>query len=458
VPRRDSVTLAYVHDTEVSYSFHHSLVSLLMFDMGEQGRIMEGGYNAIRCARSGSLAEARNQAVEAFLAAPSGDWLFWVDTDMGFAPDTVEKLLESADAEERPFVGALCFAQREIAQDGMSGFRTVPRFTILDWVDTPHGKRFMGRSTYPVNSLVQCAGTGSACVLIHRSVLERIADEFGPTWYTQIPGDDGKLLGEDISFCVRAGAVGIPVHVDTSVRTTHLKNVWLQEADFWEMAVPSPATERTAVIVPAMRYSNAERFMQSLRASTGLATVYAIATDEETEACAAWESAGAVTMAVSPGTTFAQRINAGYEATSEPWVFIVGDDVIFRPGWLDHAQSIAGEKYHVIGTNDLGNPRVVSGEHATHMLIRRSYIDETGASWDGPKNVCHEGYGHWFVDDEIVTAAKQRGVWAMALGSIVEHLHPAWGKAEQDDVYTIGQSSAPRDRALFEKRRRTHAS
>lgn len=452
--RGDSVTLAYVHDTEVAYSFHHSLVNLLLFDAGEQGRIMQGGYNAIRCARSGNLAEARNQAAEAFLATQAGDWLFWIDTDMGFAPDTVERLLAAADPEERPIMGGLCFAQREISQDDMNGYRTVPRFTILDWVETSKGKRFMGRSTYPVNSIVQCAGTGSACILIHRSVLERIADEFGPKWYTQIPGDDGMLLGEDISFCIRAGAVGIPVHVDTSVKTTHLKSLWLQEADFWESAVPNPATERTAVIVPAMRYSNAERFMTSLRASTGLATAYAIGTDDEDEAERAWEAAGAIFLAVSEGTTFAQRINAGYAATDEPWLFVVGDDVVFRPGWLDHAQSVAGGKFHVIGTNDLGNPRVTAGEHATHLLIRRSYVDDVGASWDGPKNVCHEGYSHWFVDDELVTAAKQRGVWAMALGSVVEHMHPAWGKAENDDVYELGQSHAPEDRKLFERRRR----
>lgn len=455
--RPDSVTLAYVHDTEVTYSFHHSLVNLLLFDAGEHGRIMQGGYNAIRCARSGNLAEARNQAVEAFLATQVGDWLFWIDTDMGFAPETVELLLAAADPRDRPIMGGLCFAQREIAQDGMNGYRTVPRFTILDWVDTAEGKRFMGRSSYPVNSVVKCAGTGAACILIHRSVFERVAEEYGPKWYTQIPGDDGLLLGEDISFCIRAGSLGIPVHVNTAAKTTHLKNVWLQEADFWETAIPNPATQETAVIVPAMRYSNAERFMTSLRASTGLATVYAIATDDEDDAAQAWEAAGATVLALSEGVTFAQRMNAGYQATDEPWVFVVGDDVVFRPGWLDHAQSIAGDRFHVIGTNDLGNPRVTAGEHATHMLIRRSYIDDTGASWDGPKNVCHEGYRHWYVDDEIVTAAKQRGVWAMALGSVVEHLHPAWGKAQTDDVYRVGQEHAAQDRLLHEKRRAEHA-
>jgi hypothetical protein len=106
----------------------------------------------------------------------------------------------------------------------------------------------------------------------------------------------------------------------------------------------------------------------------------------------------------------------------------------------------------VVGTNDLGNPRVLAGEHATHLLIRRSYVDEQGASWDGPGVVAHEGYRHWYVDDEIVTSAKQRGVWQMALGSVVEHFHPLFGKAEQDDVYRLGQSFAQTDRATFLER------
>ncbi len=71
--------------------------------------------------------------------------------------------------------------------------------------------------------------------------------------------------------------------------------------------------------------------------------------------------------------------------------------------------------------------------------------------------VCHEGYKHWYVDDEVVTVAKQRGAWGMALGSIVEHLHPAWGKGETDDVYTLGQSHADADKALFLKRTRANA-
>jgi hypothetical protein len=94
----------------------------------------------------------------------------------------------------------------------------------------------------------------------------------------------------------------------------------------------------------------------------------------------------------------------------------------------------------------------MAGDHATHWMISRDYIDTVGASWDGPGVVAHEGYRHWFTDDEIVVAAKQRGVFQMALGSVVEHLHPMTGKSEIDEVYTRSDSFADEDRKTFERR------
>lgn len=463
-----AVTVAYLHPNDVAHSWHESLTNLVGYDLGtDEQRVIRGGWLGMKCG-AGGLDRGRSLAVEQFLRdRPDSDWLFWIDADMGFPPDVVDRLLAAADPVERPIVGALCFALKETTSDGLGGYRTEPRPTIFDWVDDGEKIGFQGRAWYPVNEVVKCAGTGSACILIHRSVFEKIAAEHGPVWYDRIKNPStGDLIGEDLSFCVRAGLLGFPVHVHTGVRTTHQKTLWLGEPDWWAWAQAPPATERAAVIVPVMRRpQNAEPFMRSLRASTGLATVYAVAdTDSDADTAKAWLEAGAEVIPArvagipaEPGT-FAQKVNAGYRVTDEPWLFLVGDDVRFHPGWLDHAQAVAGDRYHVIGTNDLGNAAVMAGEHATHLLVRRSYVDEVGASWDGPDVVAHEGYRHWWVDNEIVTAAKQRGAWAMALGSHVEHLHPLWGKAPDDDVYRLGQASRDADRALFEARLREHAA
>lgn len=451
----NDVTVAYVHPNEITYSWHESLLKLIAHDMAHGAHVMRGGWLAIRCYGADGIAGARNKAVEQFLEDKSSEWLFWIDTDMGFAPDTVDRLLQVADPVERPIVGGLAFAQKQHDSDGMGGWNTSLVPTIYDWVDLEGESGFLSRRTYPVNKIVPCAGTGSACVLIHRTVLEAMRDKFG-TWYDRVPNPTagGRLMGEDLSFCLRAGAMSYPIHVHTGVRTTHFKPQWLSETDFWQQTVAAPATEECAVIVPVMkRPQNAEPFMRSLKASTGLATVYAIADEDDHETCDAWQDAGAHVIRIAgdrPGT-FAEKINAGYEATDESWIFAVGDDVVFHPGWLDQALATAGDDYHVIGTNDLG-PRVAVGQDSPHFLIRRSYIDEQGASWDGPKVVCHEGYRHGYVDLELALVAKQRGAWAMALGSIVEHIHHIWGKGEDDDVYELGRSSADEDKELFQRR------
>jgi hypothetical protein len=227
-----TVCLAYVHPNEVAHSWHLSVMDLLMHDIGHDQRIVRGGFLAMRFG-SGGIVAARNEVAAKFLERDA-EWLFWVDTDMGFAADTVDRLLDAADPTERPIVGGLCFAQHEYTTDGMGGFRTRPRPTLYRWAKTSEGQQgFSAWEDYPRGELTQVAGTGSACILIHRDVLAKVADQYGPAWYSrmQLP-DTGQLLSEDLSFCAKAVACGFPIHVDTRVKTSHLKPIWLSENDY----------------------------------------------------------------------------------------------------------------------------------------------------------------------------------------------------------------------------------
>lgn len=235
-----SVAAAYVHSDEVMYSWHHSMTQLLDHDLAHNVRIWTGGYVAIRCGTDG-LAQARNTAVRDFLADAKADWLWWSDTDMGFAPDTVDRLLEAADPIERPVMGALCFANREVDNDGMGGRRALAAPVIMHWRHDGDEVGFDTRWDYPRNTVVRCDGVGSACILIHRTVFERVAERYGPQWYTRAPNPStGELIAEDLSFCARLMALGIPVHVHTGVPTTHAKRFWLAEEDYWRQRALNP--------------------------------------------------------------------------------------------------------------------------------------------------------------------------------------------------------------------------
>lgn len=453
------VLVGYLHPHDVSTSFHKSLMALVGWDISHDRRM--NGWASIKCA-AGGIPEGRNELAKALLKSDC-EWLFMVDADMGFEPVALDQLLSLADPVSRPIVGGLCFAQREAFDDGFNGFRCVPRPTIFDWIQHEDGHwRFTGRAHFPVNSLVECAATGGALLVIHRSVFERIAVSEGECWFDRVRGTDGSLIGEDISFFVRCQALDIPLFVHTGIRTTHLKQLWLGESDFWQSFYAPPATELVDVIVPVLhRPQNVKPFLESLRASTGLARAWFVCEEgDEVEADEVRRFGGDVLFCSG---SFATKANFAFDRLSAcsdaAWVFLAGDDVRFRPGWLDQLFEVArryGAK--VVGSNDLANPRVMRGEHATHMMVERAYVDEQGASWDGPGVLCHEGYHHWFVDDELVTVAKQRGVFQVALGSEVEHVHPMTGKAENDAIYDLGASRAADDEKLFKARFRKFAA
>ena len=226
----DTVTAAWVHGDEVAYSWYGSMLGLIIADMGNQARLFRGGNIAMPYS-TGGIVFSRNKTVETFLERDV-PWLWWVDTDMGFEPDVVELLMAAADAEERPVVGGLCFAMKHAAPDTANGFVGLPLPTLYQWGEMDGKEGFVPMVEYPRDSLVQCAGTGSACILIHRSVFERIAEDEGPNWYTPVRHPDLGEVSEDLSFCLRLARLGIPLWVNTAAKTTHLKHVWTSEAMF----------------------------------------------------------------------------------------------------------------------------------------------------------------------------------------------------------------------------------
>lgn len=240
-----SVTVAYVVGNTVHYSWMRSMWELREYDAAT-GKRIEHPIMGVQHG-SGGLVEARNMAVSTFLRERKSEWLFWIDTDMGFAADTVDRLLEAADPEERPLVGALCFFNRQDAPDGMGGYRHTVVPTIYDFVEVDGQRGWQVRWDYKTNTLTRVGGTGAACVLIHRSVFERIEAAHGRVWYDRVPNTTtGTLIGEDLSFCLRAGALKIPMYVHTGVSTTHAKQVWLGEADYWRDVALNSAREAFA--------------------------------------------------------------------------------------------------------------------------------------------------------------------------------------------------------------------
>jgi hypothetical protein len=362
-----AVAVAYVHSTTVTYSFFHSFMQMLGYDAERAGRVWRGGFVAER-GGTGDLAHARNIGVRDFLAEPRADWLLWIDTDMGFPADIIDQLFDAADPAERPIMSALTFASREADPDGMGGWRPVAWPVIMDWTFVGERGGFAVRWDYERESVVRCDGIGSACVMVHRSVYERMRDQHGPDWigwYSRVINPSTReLVSEDLSFCMRLMQLDIPVHVNTSAQTTHLKNVWVSEQDYWRQRALSPPPEEP--VMPAVRTApryavvpthNRPARLLALVASLGPQVDYVVILDNASEPPA---DADALQLAAgsTPVTVLSDRQqpphlsrfwNVLLDACAEDaatrghtaWdVGVFNDDAIVPAGWFDVVSTV----------------------------------------------------------------------------------------------------------------------
>jgi len=202
-------------------------------------RFVRPGGGTIMVISGPRVAETRSRIVDTFLTsehlAPA-EWLVMIDSDMTFRPEDVFRLLDTAHPTERPIVGALCFA-------GLSPQTMYP--TIYNLVREDDGRFATGQiHDYPRDQVVKVGATGAAFLVVHRRVFEAMLrphpEGFGTLpngtpnvypWFVEGHVDaHGRPFGEDISFCIRANALGFPIHVDTRVKVGHHKGWIMDEA------------------------------------------------------------------------------------------------------------------------------------------------------------------------------------------------------------------------------------
>jgi hypothetical protein len=154
----------------------------------------------------------------------------------------IQTLLSVADPVERPIVGGLAF--------GMAGDDMYPTI-YMGYTDEDGKFTTLRVRDYPRDTMVRCVATGAAFLLIHRSVLEAMrAREFDRAFpFFMESSGNGKPVGEDITFCIRAGSLGFPVYVHTGVRIGHHKSALLTEEAF-EKQLPAGLPPGIGLVIP----------------------------------------------------------------------------------------------------------------------------------------------------------------------------------------------------------------
>lgn len=485
------VQLAYLHAQEVAHSWHASLLNLIVWDLSHGTRV--SGLPLMMRTDAVGLAsgEARNGIVEQFLDKSAHEWLFFIDTDMGFDADALDRLLAAADPVTRPVLGGLCFALRETRHDGMGGRRVMPVPTMYRWAKTAGGHiGFTTQFVVPKDEVVQVAGTGAAFLLVHRSALEKVRAEYGDSWFAPVRYGDGRQVSEDLSFCWRLHTIGVPVHVHTGVTTTHLKQFWVGAADYApprefidaaeralqaevfagpahddrptdhltplvvaEQEVPvvtpnplvSSGEARISILCPTRgRPDNMVRLVESCdrNAAGSVEFVFYLDEDDELSIERARELSvargGGVTAVTGPRIVLSEMWNECANYARADVMMHAGDDIVFRTPRWDQLVLDTFDRYPDKIVFVHGDDRLQGANLGTHGFLHRRWVDTVGHFV--PPYFSSDYNDTWLTD---VADRLGRRVYLPEL--VTEHLHPLAGKAEWDATHQDRLERGERD-------------
>lgn len=153
----------------------------------------------------GSLVyEARENLAHAAIQAEA-DYVLWLDSDMVFQPDVLQRLLSDIESGKGDIVSGLYFRR-------VSPYTPV-LYTELE-IDKEKGSTWKELESIP-DDVFECGGVGFGCVLMPTDALVSVLSKFG-CMFTPLHGN-----GEDISFCWRARQCGYKIVCDPKIELGH---------------------------------------------------------------------------------------------------------------------------------------------------------------------------------------------------------------------------------------------
>lgn len=129
------------------------------------------------------------------------DWVLFIDDDMTFPPDIIHQML----SHNAPIVSGMCF-------------KRIEPYTPCFYEKCDLHKEGIYLKPFDVEDVPTepfiAEAAGAACMLIRREVFEKLP----APWFLPLP-----FSGEDIAFCLKAKAAGIPILIDPKPVIGHIE-------------------------------------------------------------------------------------------------------------------------------------------------------------------------------------------------------------------------------------------
>ena len=157
----------------------------------------------------GSLIYDSRNRLAALAVDMDADYILWLDSDMTFAPDTLERMMKVLDEHpEIDILSGLYFRRAQPFTPVLFSKLEQTADDVLEWADV---------NDVP-DELFEVAGCGFGGVLMRTDcLLDIAAKEHGGKWFTPIAN-----AGEDCAFCIRVRREGYKIYCDPTITLGHM--------------------------------------------------------------------------------------------------------------------------------------------------------------------------------------------------------------------------------------------
>ncbi len=152
----------------------------------------------------GSLVYASRNELATRAIQMGADYVFWLDSDMVFDPDTLERCF--ADLDKGDIVTGLYFRRVAPYSPVIYDKLDIDEHGACTWEET---------KTIP-DDVFEVAGCGFGCVLLPTDIIMDVQSRFD-AMFNPING-----TGEDLSFCWRARQLGFKIVCDPKISLGHV--------------------------------------------------------------------------------------------------------------------------------------------------------------------------------------------------------------------------------------------
>jgi hypothetical protein len=225
----------------MTHVYVHSLLKL----MSSQGK-RAFNVGLLTSAHDSLITRSRNALVKSFLDNPTATHLFFVDADIGFEPEAVQRLI---DFDEDLVAGMYPLKVIDWSRLAQSSGHVLSETMLKDLALHFVGVPCTGEARESRGAFVTGEYAGTGFMMIKRAVIERMVLAYPETRYAAmqtfppqpeggapyhalfdcvIDPVTGAYLSEDYTFCKRFRAIGGKVWLDTESRLRHVGSMEFQ--------------------------------------------------------------------------------------------------------------------------------------------------------------------------------------------------------------------------------------